>query len=220
MQNNSEHCQQTFESKTFVDITQQCFALLLQINFPVNNLNFHWGEGDGIESGLSFKIFSTLPSLGDWNVLLIFLWIISSLVMLHRLLSLDFAKDARHPLYWTACIWPNFGTIFLPLSMDASRCKTYAKMRGTHFLILADFAQCNVLLLGGNLSFVHVHTEQFQLSQINLDFKKILVTFRTSKYIFESSNLCSKILIVGTFFLKSIFFLKLQFLTSRFSLKS
>ena len=71
-----------------------------------------------------------------------FLWIISSLVMLHRLLSLDFAKDARHPLYWTACIWPNFGTIFLPLSMDASRCKTYAKMRGTHFLILADFAQC------------------------------------------------------------------------------
>ena len=25
----------------FVDITQQCFALLPQLNFPANNLNFH-----------------------------------------------------------------------------------------------------------------------------------------------------------------------------------
>ena len=28
-------------NKKFVDITQQCFALLPQINFPPNNLNFH-----------------------------------------------------------------------------------------------------------------------------------------------------------------------------------
>jgi hypothetical protein len=28
------------KNKKFVDITQQCFALLLQVNFPVN-LNFH-----------------------------------------------------------------------------------------------------------------------------------------------------------------------------------
>ena len=35
-------CQQTFESKKFVDITQQCFALLPQVNFTANNLNFHW----------------------------------------------------------------------------------------------------------------------------------------------------------------------------------
>ena len=26
----------------FVDITQQCFALLPQVNFPAKNLNFHW----------------------------------------------------------------------------------------------------------------------------------------------------------------------------------
>ena len=32
-------CQQTFENK---NITQQCFALLLQVNFPTNNWNFHW----------------------------------------------------------------------------------------------------------------------------------------------------------------------------------
>ena len=35
-------CQQTFENKTFVDITQQCFAQLPQVDFPDNNLNFHW----------------------------------------------------------------------------------------------------------------------------------------------------------------------------------
>jgi hypothetical protein len=29
------------EKKTFVDITQQCFALLSHANFPANNLNFH-----------------------------------------------------------------------------------------------------------------------------------------------------------------------------------
>ena len=41
-QNIDGHCQQTFENKKFVDITQQCFALLHQVNFPANNLNFHW----------------------------------------------------------------------------------------------------------------------------------------------------------------------------------
>jgi len=39
-QNIAGHCQQTFGSKTFVDITQQCFALLPQLNFSANNLNF------------------------------------------------------------------------------------------------------------------------------------------------------------------------------------
>ena len=28
-------------NKEFVDITQQCFALLPQVNVPANNLNFH-----------------------------------------------------------------------------------------------------------------------------------------------------------------------------------
>jgi hypothetical protein len=40
-QNIAGRCQQTFENKKFVDITQQCFALLPQVNFPANNLNFH-----------------------------------------------------------------------------------------------------------------------------------------------------------------------------------
>ena len=31
-----------FENKKFVDITQQCFAFLPRVNFPANNLNFHW----------------------------------------------------------------------------------------------------------------------------------------------------------------------------------
>ena len=48
-------CQQTFENKKFVDITQQCFACTLQEKFPTHNLNFTEGEDDGIESRLSFK---------------------------------------------------------------------------------------------------------------------------------------------------------------------
>ena len=40
-QNIAGRYQQTFEDKNFVDITQQCFALLPQINFPANNLNLH-----------------------------------------------------------------------------------------------------------------------------------------------------------------------------------
>ena len=34
-------CQQTFENKKFVDITQQCFTLLPKVNFAANNLNFY-----------------------------------------------------------------------------------------------------------------------------------------------------------------------------------
>ena len=41
MQDIAGHCQQTFENKQFVDITQQCFALLAQVKFPAHNLNFH-----------------------------------------------------------------------------------------------------------------------------------------------------------------------------------
>ena len=59
MLNIAGHCQQTFENKKFVDITQQCFALLPQVNFPANNLNFLLkviGEGGGIKSRLSSQI--------------------------------------------------------------------------------------------------------------------------------------------------------------------
>ena len=42
------------ENKKFVDITQQCFVLLPQVNFPDNNCIFTQGEGDEIESRLSF----------------------------------------------------------------------------------------------------------------------------------------------------------------------
>ena len=54
-QNIAWHCQQTFENKKFVDITQQCFALLPQVKFPANDLNFHsnlQGEDDEIERRL------------------------------------------------------------------------------------------------------------------------------------------------------------------------
>ena len=50
MQNIAGRCQQTFESKKFVDITQQCFALLPQVNSPASNLNFHWRWWDRIQA--------------------------------------------------------------------------------------------------------------------------------------------------------------------------
>ena len=39
MKNNAGHCQQTFKNKKFIHITQLCFALLPQVNFPAKNLN-------------------------------------------------------------------------------------------------------------------------------------------------------------------------------------
>ena len=42
---NAKHCwalSTNFENKKCVDITQQCFAFTPLVNFPANNLNFHW----------------------------------------------------------------------------------------------------------------------------------------------------------------------------------
>ena len=46
------HCQQTFETKKFVVIAQQCFALLPRVNFFAHNLNFHrwWRSWDRIQA--------------------------------------------------------------------------------------------------------------------------------------------------------------------------
>jgi len=48
----------TFENKKFFDNAQQCFVFTPQAHFPPIILIFT--EGDGIESRLPFKIFSTL----------------------------------------------------------------------------------------------------------------------------------------------------------------
>ena len=48
----------TFENKKFVDITQQCFAFFPQVNFPANNLNFHWRWWDQVQA--IFLIFFLL----------------------------------------------------------------------------------------------------------------------------------------------------------------
>ena len=52
----AKHCwalSTNFKNKKFVDITVQCFALLPEVNFPANSLNFTEGEGDGIKFRLS-----------------------------------------------------------------------------------------------------------------------------------------------------------------------
>ena len=41
----AKHCwslSTNFWKKVFLNITQQCFAILPLINFPANNFNFHW----------------------------------------------------------------------------------------------------------------------------------------------------------------------------------
>ena len=50
-QNIDRRCQQTFENNKFVDITQQCLALLPQVKFQT--IIWIFTEGDGIESRLS-----------------------------------------------------------------------------------------------------------------------------------------------------------------------
>ena len=52
-QNIAGGCQQPFCFQKFVDISQQCFALLPQGNFLQIIWIFTEGEGDGIESMLS-----------------------------------------------------------------------------------------------------------------------------------------------------------------------
>ena len=52
-----------FFFQKFVDNAQQCFAFTPQTNFPTQIWIFTKGEGDGIESRLPFKIFSTLCAL-------------------------------------------------------------------------------------------------------------------------------------------------------------
>ena len=75
-------------NKKFIDITQQCFVLLSQVNFPANNLNFHWRWWDRIQATfwnlfyfktkekdlatLWYFLFLTCWSLRIWNFATIF----------------------------------------------------------------------------------------------------------------------------------------------------
>ena len=75
------------KTKKFFDITQQCFALLPQVNIPANKLNFHWRWWDRIQT-IFLNLFyfncrqrytrknkkNTIPgshenSLPPWNVI-------------------------------------------------------------------------------------------------------------------------------------------------------
>ena len=49
-------CQQTFENKKFVDITQQCFALLPKVKFLAHDFHSRWGWWDWIQA-ISLNLF-------------------------------------------------------------------------------------------------------------------------------------------------------------------
>ena len=56
----------------FVDVTQQCFALLPQVTFPTNNLNFHSSDWKvmGSNPGYLHKLFFlyTNNAFGSWQL--------------------------------------------------------------------------------------------------------------------------------------------------------
>ena len=62
-------CQQNFENKKFVDISQKCFALLPPVTFPAHNLNFHWRWWDRIQA-IFLNLFyfkRTRENAGEWK---------------------------------------------------------------------------------------------------------------------------------------------------------
>ena len=69
----AKHCwalSTNFWKQKFVDITQQCFALSPQVNFPGDNLNFHWRQRwwDQIQAIFLnlfyFTYLTSIPHLG------------------------------------------------------------------------------------------------------------------------------------------------------------
>ena len=68
-QNIAEGCQQTFENKKFVDITQQWFAFTFLANSPTHNLNFNrrWRWWDRIQATFwNIFYFTLFKMLGDY----------------------------------------------------------------------------------------------------------------------------------------------------------
>ena len=66
-QNIAGRFQQNFENEKIVDITQQCFALLPQVNFSANNLNFHL-KAKVMGSNLGYLLKSFLLYVGVLNI--------------------------------------------------------------------------------------------------------------------------------------------------------
>ena len=61
-----------FENKKFVHITQQGFAVLPQVNFPANSLNFQWRWCDQIQAIFLnlfyFKLFTIVDSQVTYTI--------------------------------------------------------------------------------------------------------------------------------------------------------
>ena len=96
------HYQQTFENKKFVDITQQCFALLPQVNSPTNNLNFYWKRWDQIQA-ISLNLFYLISRKICLNFNYIPLWTKSSTPSFREMeLTMHFPWEHFRPASITA----------------------------------------------------------------------------------------------------------------------
>ena len=106
-QNIAGWCQQTFCCQKVVDKAQQCFVFTPQANYPLIIWIFAEVEGDGIESSLPFKMFSTLMQkqrmghnhLRNWNIpYLQEKWWIINLYSVQSIYSLNAIPFWRQPI--------------------------------------------------------------------------------------------------------------------------
>ena len=83
-QNIAGWCQQTFCFQKFVDITQQCFALLPQVNFHANSLNFHsrWRWWDQIQAIFLNLFYFNLEFTYETGISGASLWLLECYLMI------------------------------------------------------------------------------------------------------------------------------------------
>ena len=83
------------ETTTLCDITQQCFALALQANFPAYNLNFHWRWSDWFQA--TFEIFFYFNNfVGFWMV---------NIYSLHKFSKSFVPFNAILGILWPHYVW-------------------------------------------------------------------------------------------------------------------
>ena len=99
------------KTKVFVDITQQCSALLPEVNFPANNSNFHWRWWDWIQTiFLNLFYFMKKQMYQNWNAPL---ERISTHCVGGRKASWRNSSQATFPFLWVAVRKEN-GPVFRP----------------------------------------------------------------------------------------------------------
>ena len=112
-QNIAGCCQQTFENKKFVDITQQCFALLPLVTFPANNLKV-------MGSTLGYLLKS---------ILLYYFKILNFLISMFFFIGIPCGLAHQEcPLSWTVLFLPHQVVLHLQYSYHSPICSRFQSL--------------------------------------------------------------------------------------------